>query len=271
MMAEQQPAAAGGVEPGDRFEIAIRVLKWSSIGILVLSLAVIIGAAVTGERETFMQSTAKVFNAVLPLLGTWVGTVIAYYFSKANFQTANEAMRKTYRDLVEERLRKVTVKEAMIPYGPGMVRVELDETQPDNGERISLKSEFLDRLGGGVTRIPVFNKQRQGRFIIHESLLYKFVADIALHPPTPPIDAAGATLKDFLDHDGGRMRRIVSRSITYVGADATLADAKAAMESQAAREREAGCQDVFVTETGAAAEPVLGWLTNIEIGKRARA
>ena len=39
----------------------------------------------------------------------------------------------------------------------------------------------------------------------------------------------------------------------------TVADAKAAMEQIQ------GCQDVIVTETGDRVEPVIGWLSNIDI------
>lgn len=42
-------------------------------------------------------------------------------------------------------------------------------------------------------------------------------------------------------------------------AAATMADAKAIMSSFA------NCRDVFVTENGQRSEPVIGWVTNVDI------
>lgn len=39
------------------------------------------------------------------------------------------------------------------------------------------------------------------------------------------------------------------------------------MQASAKMETVEHCQDVFVTETGTAAEPVVGWLTNNEIAE----
>ena len=50
-------------------------------------------------------------------------------------------------------------------------------------------------------------------------------------------------------------------SFAVVSEDATLADAKAAMESVR------DCLDVFVTKSGTKDEPVLGWVTNVLITK----
>jgi hypothetical protein len=49
------------------------------------------------------------------------------------------------------------------------------------------------------------------------------------------------------------------------GPDATLADAKKAME------RTANCQDVLITLDGTERSAVKGWLTNVIIGKAAQA
>jgi hypothetical protein len=62
-----------------------------------------------------------------------------------------------------------------------------------------------------------------------------------------------------------RTRELVQGSLEFVSAEATLGDAKAAME------KKPKCQDVFVTETGQPDDSVLGWLTNIEISRHTKA
>jgi hypothetical protein len=48
-------------------------------------------------------------------------------------------------------------------------------------------------------------------------------------------------------------------AIAYVGPDADLAQARAAMRSVT------GCNDVFVTKQGQPSDPVIGWLTNTQL------
>jgi hypothetical protein len=67
------------------------------------------------------------------------------------------------------------------------------------------------------------------------------------------------TLANLLDDPG--MKSTFEKTYVVVGRQSTLAQAKAAM---VARE---GCSDVFVTNSGAPAEPVLGLLTNVDIAR----
>jgi hypothetical protein len=57
----------------------------------------------------------------------------------------------------------------------------------------------------------------------------------------------------------------IRSAAAFVARDRNLADAKAGMESAA------GCQDVIVTERGSRDEPVLGWVSNIDIGRLSQA
>ena len=35
-----------------------------------------------------------IFGALLPLWGTWIGTILAYYYSKENFESANKNVQQ---------------------------------------------------------------------------------------------------------------------------------------------------------------------------------
>ena len=68
----------------------------------VLGLAVLIMLTATAGQES---DTAKLLlSSILPLLGTWVGTVLAYYFAKENFESA---ARATGRLAGIEKLRSI--------------------------------------------------------------------------------------------------------------------------------------------------------------------
>jgi hypothetical protein len=101
-----------------RENIARVIFYGSTISLIVLAV-VVIGATAWQDKEHLQDTTQIVFSALLPLLGTWVGTVLAYYFSKDNFQTASDAVRETVRELnvPMERLRNIRAKDAMVPIG----------------------------------------------------------------------------------------------------------------------------------------------------------
>ena len=64
---------------------------------------------------------------------------------------------------------------------------------------------------------------------------------------------------------------IFKSSFSLVKESATLADAKAAMDSMTSAPGVPGnCYDIFVTATGSATEPVLGWITNDIINENAK-
>jgi hypothetical protein len=53
----------------------------------------------------------------------------------------------------------------------------------------------------------------------------------------------------------------IQKTMAFVSQDRTLADAKAAMGQLP------GCQDVIVTKSVNNTEPVLGWLSNVDIAR----
>ena len=77
-MAEDQDKTTTPNRMEDRFEIALNVLKWSTVGLFAITAILLIGAATTRDSKTFLDAARLAFTAVLPLLGSWVGTVLAY-------------------------------------------------------------------------------------------------------------------------------------------------------------------------------------------------
>jgi hypothetical protein len=119
-------------------------------------------------------------------------------------------------------------------------------------------------LGGVVTRIPVLDHADVPVCVIHQSLIYKFLADRGIDAMNTKqvFEAERFTLEDLLAAPG--MKELVQDSLAYVPKGAMLSDAKERME------RTPNCQDIFVTEHGQAGEPVLGWLTDAEVRRAAK-
>lgn len=118
-----------------------------------------------------------------------------------------------------------------------------------------------------VTRIPVLDDNNIVKYVIHQSLLYKFISEKSIEHAKlasgQDFKLEDFTLQDFLDFDD--MEKFVGETLSFISKDETLSDAKMAME------KVENCQDVFVTETGKKGEAVLGWLTNIDISKHKKA
>ena len=68
----------------------------------------------------------------MPLFGTWVGTILAFYFSKANFEAATKSVTKiaeTKIASIDEKLSATLVSEKMInPEDLDLIKV-IDQPQ----------------------------------------------------------------------------------------------------------------------------------------------
>ncbi|MBV8376475.1 MAG: hypothetical protein JO279_05670 [Verrucomicrobia bacterium] len=85
----------------------------SIIGVLALACVVIF----SNNTPTTQLDTAKfVFGAVLPLLASWVGTILAYYFSKENFALATQSVSALASTITgADRLQSISVRDKMRP------------------------------------------------------------------------------------------------------------------------------------------------------------
>lgn len=254
MARKRKPSTEAGDERKQiglvRDRLGIAVFGVSAMSILASGMILVFSTADYSEKE-------KVFSALVPLFGTWVGTILAFYFSRENFESARQSLENVVERLTpEQRLQQTPVAEAMTP----AARIQ-GITLPASGDEseIPLKA-LLSIIEKSFTRVPIFNSNKSGRYVIHQSLFYKFVALNELKDQD--FDIAAKTLKDMIQDEDIKGQ---ITSIAWVRRDATLAEAKARMEELEQ------CQDAFVTQTGQETERVLGWVTNIDIQKRSRA
>lgn len=150
------------------------------------------------------------------------------------------------------------VSKMMVPFSQ-IIGCTLNDTKTEKEVKIK---ELYDLLKGIVTRIPIFEDDNTVKYVIHESMLYKFISKKSMVPSGASFDPTSHSLEDLLSYS--KMRKLVSESIAFVSLDTTLGEAKSKMEETE------HCQDVFVTKTGKRDEPVEGWLTNIQISKHTK-
>jgi hypothetical protein len=125
------------------------------------------------------------------------------------------------------------------------------------GENEVVVLELIEELESHrYTRMPFVDPDGRLVYIAHRSILDQFIARQVRKRQAA--DLATLTLADMFTAEP-QVREMFCKTAAFVGHQATVADAKAAMNAVPS------CYDVFVTETGNPQEPVLGWLTDVKI------
>jgi len=242
-----QALMASGPQSTDvstRRRLAVGIVGASIIAIVAIS-AVAIALAGNSRAET----SRLVFSSVLPLLGTWVGTVLAFYFARENLQAAAESTLRT----TESTLRLAGI-EPGTPVTGVMIReagiTAYDLGSNDRAEDVPLQTMLgsMQRLDPPARRLPIRNASGAVLYVIHDSTLTAYAESV--HQTSATLDK---TIGDLLNVP--YFRELVE-AIGFVDEKATVAEARARLASIK------NCNDIFVTTTGNRDERAIGWLTN---------
>lgn len=259
-----------------RARLSLHVVYWAGGGIaamagLAIVSAALVEACVKGDATEgiTVETIRMVFTSVLPLLGTWVGTVLAFYFTKEGLETASRTTLAAVRSGLEK-LEQTPIRDKMIATSAITALRLGNEQNPMQATYGTIDGLFAKTIPGTsrpITRLPVIDATEKAVAIIHDSAWTALQnvclkAGVKLEAATTlqaMVDAA-KTAKAATDYE-----TLILKSFAFVAVGGTFADAKRQMEASV------GAQDVFVTATGAAGEPVLGWLPNVLIAKESRA
>ena len=87
-----------------------------SLAAIILVLLVVL-AVYSAPNEQRTDTAKDVLNAVLPLIASWVGTVLAYYYSRENLSAATRSATELARNMTgAEKLRSLAARETLMPY-----------------------------------------------------------------------------------------------------------------------------------------------------------
>jgi hypothetical protein len=251
-----------------RERLGARLVLWSTVALVLLGIAALVGAAVAGG-DAFRQTAQLLFSSLLPLLGTWVGTVLAFYYTKENFAAASASTMDIVRT-VSQRLKTSRVSDYMMRRGN--VIAELIPPGKALGDltiaAVEKRFTTIGANGQRISRLLILDSTDACVAIIHRAVFTEALASGL--QDSPPVDPAADTLakllsKPYPSPTGTTYEEFVTRTIAFVAEERTLADAKSEME------KVPGCQDVIVTKTGSKAEPLIGWISNIDIGRLSQA
>ncbi len=232
-----------------RYNMALLILAWGIFGVTALGAVAIIFTAVYSNNADVFDSVKDILAILVPVISAWVGTVLAFYFSKENFESASDKSRELIRQFStpDEKLRAMAAKDVMIEMEHALFY--LLESNPDQVLlKKDLKTRFLDRFRRN--RLPVLDEAGRVRFMLHRSTIDQFLDEMA----DRGADREKLSLQDMLD--SAYYSRVIAGSFKAIKGSLSLLGAKTCFETVP------GCQDVFVTETGELTSPVVGWITN---------
>src|SRR6516162_2693960 len=108
-MPDEAPKPADTPPAGDWFR--------GRLAMLIVLVSLVLTAILAGFAIYFDTHSAKdILTMVLPMIGTWVGTMLAFYFGREQLEAATRSVTAIARELTpEEKLGSIKVTEKMIP------------------------------------------------------------------------------------------------------------------------------------------------------------
>jgi CBS domain-containing protein len=247
-----------------RQQLAGRLILFSFglIAALLVALAVIalvawqMNAADSSWAVELQKMLNSVLTAVLPLLGAWVGAIIAFYFGRENYEAAAQNVQRVIQGGPGEDLKSIAAQDIMIrDKSLTFVTTPGDDTK-------SLDAEILPQFTKkNLGRIVILNDANTGLGVIHDGALQRFL----LSKARADVDIEKVTLRELLTDS--THSTLIKSSVIYVSPTTTLAEVKQRMED-ASKGRETSVRDAFVTTTGLNTEKVLGYVTDVDIAKK---
>lgn len=234
------PIGSASNDAAVRTRLAVGIVSLGLIGVSALAITILLKAPDPNQY----QAAQLVLTAALPLFGTWVGTVLAFYFAKGNLEAATDSTLR----LSGQISRDSPVEAAMIPKASIIARSLAAGQDPS-----AVTVESLHTLMKAVDkkRVPVLDDKGVVIWVVHESLLLSFASKANKPLSDPTIQAS--TLANIL---ADTEFKALAGALAFVPVSATIATARERLQAVP------GCNDVFVTRSGSASDPVVGWLTN---------
>ncbi len=222
-----------------------KIAKYTLLG----GVSAIVILAITAIIQSDDKNTSvNILNMAFPVIASWVGTVLAFYFGKVNFESANKQVKDILDRLSPEERSNSAITSIMRPI-QDLHYFHLDKPEKDVPV-IDIKKLFQ----GIVSRMPVLDAEFAPKYMIHESSVDKYLLE------NKKSDAN--SLAEFIKiYQGKGIEFGVNKGFALVAKDQTIKAAKSKMKHIKS------CQDIFITETGSPNEPLIGWVSNTRLAK----
>jgi hypothetical protein len=248
-----QPGDPG---PGDglRDHLAQNVVIIGTIAIVGTALAVIVALAIEHKAgEDLSPTLTSIFNSVTPVFSTWVGTVLAFYFSNKSFRDGANIGQKS-----DANADPITRPGTMIPYDR-IVRHELLDAEMLAGGGDPKKAADLLKLSifeemfkpPGIVRVVIFDNQRHPIYVLRHELM----------PSRPKPDSNGVVPEQHVsDYMANPASHSAAVNFSNIATTATVDDGRRLLQLRRVT-------DIFVTAHGRQDEQTIGWVPDDNLNR----
>jgi hypothetical protein len=243
-----------------RVRLALAVTLGAMTFIVLVSVVMLLFAGINaalppwGAQKTqlFFEMGKWILGAVLPVVGAWVGGVLAYYFGKDNF---NAGVQST-TDLVKQ----LTPQQKLASRKAGESGLTIGNIKPlrQLGPAESLGSVDLQGWQdpklkfGGQERLPILDAIGCPLACLHYSTLANYLVGLK---DAEKQDATAMTLGELMK----RLPWDANSSIATVWPGDDLSGVQTKLNDSKS------CADVFVTADGTKTKPAQRWITDQDI------
>lgn len=208
------------------------IIIWSTFS------AIIILAGLYYLSNTNSDTMEKIFSTLIPLFATWIGTVLAFYFGKENFDIATKRYDKMIDRLSPEVLDDINVTQIMISKKT-MVFKNLNELE---GKKVKEIIAFLTEVK--KSRLPVLQDDEM-KYVIHKATFLD-----AMNNLDGAITADDYDFKAFIADP---------KYLEKVKSFLTFDEGVILEEIRTALTKDPTIKDVFIVDKN---KKVMGWLTD---------
>lgn len=233
------------------------------ITISVVSITVIIAIIVIidqfyGRRDVNEDSGLNfISKTLLPLWATWIGTVLAFYFGKANFDSATKSYESIIHNLSpDEKLAKMPVSKVMIPFEK-MVIMNLESSMS-----LTLQNILDDESFKLYNRYAFIGEKQVLKYIIHRRNFHQYLAEHIEESLTGK-DPRNTLFKKYLEE----CTSPENRGKEWIGEDLYISISDNLLTAGKIISSRRNVRDVFVTANGRKGETLLGLITDEDILK----
>jgi hypothetical protein len=238
-LGEQADPPATGGDGAVRRSLAPLVIGIGTAGILIVALSVLVAINYGRTAPLDPGIYLGVFSSVVPVFATWVGAVIAFYFTNESFRQATQSTNALRGGDADS--GPITSAERMIPFDK-VTKLVLGAPTKRDGENVpadiaAISMDMVrDLFSDTITRVIVFDAQRQPKLIIRSKL----------------DDRTDATIADYLKRSQNGADAVNFKALPTT---ATVADGRRLLQLY-------NVTDLFITDHGTLEEPAKGWVAD---------